>query len=281
MIKSILVPMNKSTSSLAALKTAVNLSKLFRARLYLLYVEDIKKMAAAIIGKSPSGVGLSLDLAKIGIEKKKLEKEIQIEMETVRGYYDSVKKDIETGHSLTVRTGNITKELLKCLKVVDLVVMGQAFKEDKSGYIENSIFKVLSKSHKPVITVHDGDNLGNNILIAYDGSLEANIGLKIVADFIPLLSPKITILSVKNKEKDAEPILKEAEKYFSPHDVNIEKIWKRGKAGENIINTVEEKNISFVVMGTGGEDKIKDLLLGETTRKVIKKLKVPVMLCNT
>ncbi|HPZ08327.1 MAG TPA: universal stress protein [Candidatus Eremiobacteraeota bacterium] len=282
MIKSILVPIGTSKCSFTALKTGVNLANLLKATLRLLYVEDTTKMVAVIV--ACRGVaGVSMGLPGIQTEKEELEEireEIEKEKEVVQKYYNEVKEQIEGEHSLVVRTGKVTEEILKEIKTVDLVVMGKSLKKDVSGEIQSSLFGVIQKANKPMIAVHDVEDLGKNILIAYDGSLSANNSLKILGDLIPVLSPKINILTVKNDKDEASHLLNEGESYFLPYKVEINKLWKSGKVAENIIKKVEKKQISFVVMGGYGDNKFKEFLLGSTTEQILKALDIPVMVCN-
>jgi len=224
-----------------------------------------------------------MGLPGIQTEKEELEEireEIEKEKEVVQKYYNEVKEQIEGEHSLVVRTGKVTEEILKEIKTVDLVVMGKSLKKDVSGEIQSSLFGVIQKANKPMIAVHDVEDLGKNILIAYDGSLSANNSLKILGDLIPVLSPKINILTVKNDKDEASHLLNEGESYFLPYKVEINKLWKSGKVAENIIKKVEKKQISFVVMGGYGDNKFKEFLLGSTTEQILKALDIPVMVCN-
>jgi len=281
MIKSILVPMGTSTSSQAALKTAVSIANLFRAELRLCYVEDISKMKEVLKAFRGAGGGVSMAMPGLDGEQKelkKLEEEIEREKAEVQKLYEEIKEKIEGEHSFIVKTGMVAEEILTEAKTVDLLVMGEALKEDKEGVIQKSVFDVIQKAKKPMITLNEGDSLGKNILIAYDGSVSADNALKVAGDFIEFLSPKVFVLSVKKNEADAKELFEKAEKNLS--EAKAEMIWKSGKAGEAILETVKEKEISFVIMGGYGDNKLKEFFLGSTTEVILKKLDIPVMVCN-
>jgi len=281
MIKSVLVPMGTSKSSQAALKTAVNIANLFKAKLCLCYVEDISKIKEVLKAFRGAGGGVSMGMPGLEGEQKelkKLEEEIEKEKAEVQKFYEEIKEKIEGEHSFIVKTGMVAEEILKEAETVDLLVMGEALKEDKEGVIQKSVFHVIQKAKKPMITLNEGDSLGKNILIAYDGSVSADNALKVAGDFIEVLSPKVFVLSVKKNEADAKELFEKAEKNLS--EAKAEMVWKSGKAGEAILETVKEKEISFVIMGGYGDNKLKEFFLGSTTEVILKKLDIPVMVCN-
>ena len=274
MIKSILVPMGTSEISICSLKTAVSLSNLFKAALYLLYVEDEAKVEDVITSTRAPGPGSTAGVE--GMLIKEVRKELEKEKEIALGYYENIKEKIEGKHEFIVKKGYVTDEIMKASKVVDLVVMGKSRKKD----IQKSISRVIQKSNKPMVAVSETVTLGDNILIAYDGSLTANNSIRVLGDFIPALSPKITLLTINNSEEKANAILEEAEKYLLPYEVEVEKVWKEGSVSENIIETVKEKNVTAVVMGGYGDNKIKEFFLGSTAKKILNNINIPVIVAN-
>ena len=279
MIKSILVPMGTSESSRSALKIAVNIANLFKATLRLFYVEDISKMKQVLIAYRGAGGAPSLP-GREDEELNKINKEIEKEKAQVQHIYEEIKDTIKGAHSLVIKSGIVADEVLKESKTVDLIVMGEALKEDKKGTIQKSILQVVHKTKTPMITVNTEDSLGKNFLIAYDGSVSSNNALNAAGNFTSAISPKIFILTVSKDEEDANSLLDKGAEYFESHDVEVEKIWKTGKVSDAIFETIEEKNISFVIMGGYGDNKLKEFFLGSTTEVILKKIDGPVMLCN-
>lgn len=274
MIKSILAPMGTSEISLYSLKTSVYLANLFKSHLYILYVEDESKIEDVITSSRIPGPGSTAGVE--GMLVQEVKNEIEKEREIARKYYEDIKDKIEVKHEFTVKQGYVSEEVLKASKIVDLVVMGKSLKKD----IQQSLSKAIKKGNKPMIAISDTENLGNSMLIAYDGSKSANNSLRVIGDFLPLLSPRITILSVNSSEEKANEIMEEAEKYLMPYELEMDKVWKMGSPSEIIIETVKDKDISFVVMGGYGDNKIKEFFLGSTAKKVLAAVNVPVILTN-
>lgn len=280
MIKSILVPMGTSDSSVAALKTSINLSNLFKAELRLLYVEDLRKINITMMNYMSAGVGISFDSPSLELENKKAEENIKKEIDFVQTMYNDCKSNIEGKHSLTVIKGDITEEILKETHSVDLLVMGKSLEKDTEGKLQGYIFNVIQKTNKPIISISKGDSLGDNFLIAYDRSTAANNSLRIIGEFIPLLNPAITVVTVKEDRDEAKLLIDEAKRYLLPYKEDIKTIWKHGKEVENIVEVIKEKHISCLVMGGYGDNKIKEFFLGRTTEQILNILDIPVIVAN-
>ncbi|MEQ8170175.1 MAG: universal stress protein [Candidatus Eremiobacterota bacterium] len=280
MIKSILVPMGTSDSSVAALKTSINLSNLFKAELRLLYVEDMRKINVTMMNYMSAGVGISFDSPSLELESKRAEENIKKEIDFVQTVYNDFKNTIEAKNSLTVIKGDITEEILKETHSVDLLVMGKSLEKDSEGKLQGYVFNVIQRTNKPIISVSKGDTLGNNFLIAYDGSTAANNALRIAGEFISLLNPAVTVITVKEDREEAKLLIEEAKKYLLPYKEDIKTIWKHGKEVENILEVIKEKHISCVVMGGYGDNKIREFFLGRTTEQVLNMLDIPVIVAN-
>ncbi len=280
MIKSILVPMGTSDSSVAALKTSINLSNLFKAELRLLYIEDMRKINVTMMNYMSAGVGISFDSPSLELENKRAEENIKKEMDFIQTLYNDCKNTIESKNSLTVIKGDITEEILKETHSVDLLVMGKSLEKDSEGKLQGYVFNVIQRTNKPIISVSKGDTLGNNFLIAYDRSTAANNALRIAGEFIPLLNPELTVITVKEDREEAKLLIEEAKKYLLPYKEDIKTIWKHGKEVESILEVVKEKQISCLVMGGYGDNKIREFFLGRTTEQVLNMLDIPVIVAN-
>lgn len=285
MIKNILVPMGSSRFSQNALNMAVEIGNIFRSNIRILYIEDISKIKDIIFASKAMG-GVSLDLPGIpegDSEIMKIREEIQKEKEVVQKYYDDVKGKISGSHIMISREGQVAEEILKDSRISDIIIMGKVLKKDSDQctMLQPSIMNVVYKTHIPILAICEDHKLGDHIIIAYDGSRSANNSLRVIANFIPNPIKKVTIIYIHKKEEEAMLILQEAEEYFKPFEVSVEKIWRKGdNVTEIIVNTAKELNASAIVIGGYGDNRLKEFLVGSVTEKVLKSVEIPVLLCN-
>lgn len=284
MIKSILVPVGVSKISQDSLKTAIELANLLKASVRILYVEDLAKVKNLFMAyRSVGSMSLDVPVTPSDMEYRAVEEEIEKEKIDVQRMYDEMKGQIHGSHNLEIKKGMVVEVILDEIKTADLVVMGKSLKRGATDCMElqDSIFEVIRKTNKPLLAVCEGKKLDGAFLIAYDGSRSSNNSLKVLGDFLAAISPKIFILTVKKTEDEARPLLDEAAKYFEPYErLVVEKVWKAGSATDDIIQTAQEVGASLIIMGGYGDNKLKELLVGSTTEKVLKAIKLPVLLCN-
>ena len=63
---------------------------------------------------------------------------------------------------------------------------------------------------------------------------------------------------------------------FATDEILVE----RGNPVEQIIKNAEELNCDLIVMGTHGQGTLADVMLGSTARRVIRRVKMPVLVVH-
>jgi nucleotide-binding universal stress UspA family protein len=63
-----------------------------------------------------------------------------------------------------------------------------------------------------------------------------------------------------------------------PEDVGVAHILARGKPAREIADRIEGSDYDLLVMGTHGRGRIGDAVLGSTSREVLHRVHVPVLL---
>ncbi|MBW2134900.1 MAG: universal stress protein [Deltaproteobacteria bacterium] len=184
---------------------------------------------------------------------------------------------------LEVVRGDLMEELVKASRSADLVVMGRGVRqpEAKTWRLSETTRRVLKKSWAPVLLppVAASWRPGGPYLLAYDGSLAANCGLRQVAQLAALTGGALTILSVGDAEVTAAN-LKEAQSYLHPYGLNLSLEGRTGKPEAAILELSREQNFGLVVLGAHGHHRIKDILLGTTTEKILHELDLAFLICS-
>ena len=142
----------------------------------------------------------------------------------------------------------------------------------------------------------------SNILLAVDVFHDTNKVFEYAIDLSNKYQSKLTILSVNeelvNKDEmimsrvkidkvmksNEEIALNTKEKInsillklnFRDSD-KIKIILREGSASQEIVQYAEEINADFIILGSSNQSKITELLMGSTSKTVIKKSKIPVL----
>ncbi len=289
MIRSILVALDGSGPARAAGRNAAVAARWFGARLRAVFVDDSAERArmAALpitpgtpVGGVPPSILVSLD---------DLEKDMARRRDEVAEFLRRLCEEMGVeGVALETVRGRPADCIVRLGHQVDLLVMGRSGfsagpDEDTLGSVCEA---VLHHANKPVL-VSTASEVGGPIVVAYDGRHPANNALSAACLFAeqarsgPAAGPLgLIVLCVKDTEQEAQPLLEEARQYLLPHGVEAEFVWQAGTVSKAIVAQVKEAGGGMVAMGAFGESRLREVLLGSHTRRVLLACTCPVLLAR-
>jgi nucleotide-binding universal stress UspA family protein len=152
--------------------------------------------------------------------------------------------------------------------------------------------RIIQRSEKPVMVIKENSALSvSKILCPVDFSSPSERALKNALIFARRFNAELIILSVsetttsswfsskEDLEKENKERLKAHTKDFEAflNKVNLEGVnWSReersGNPAQEILNTISDKNIDLLIMGTSGRSGLNRLIVGSVTEKVIREV---------
>jgi nucleotide-binding universal stress UspA family protein len=168
----------------------------------------------------------------------------------------------------------------KC-RLSDVFVLPRSSEEQNYDAI---ISTVLFSCKKPVIIVppeYKTDKKSKNILIAWDGSVEAS---NAVTFSIPLLiDANVHIVNFEETFDKLEISIDELKSYLELHNVNstiIDASSYTETVSNNILKLADRIGSELIIMGAWSHRRITELVLGGVTRDMYHKTKYPVFLSH-
>lgn len=276
MIKSILLSVDGSIYTEAAVLSCVTLARAFSARVRVLSVIDVRTYEWALSVGADSFVpvipssGYLEETRKF--QKEKAEAALQRSAELLR------REQIK--HELELTAGSPADTIYEYSRTVDLVVMGARGEFDKwKRKIIGATLEVVSRQiHKPLLIVSREFRPLHKVLVAYDGSSTANKALAMAGHIASRLALPVTILTVSTRKSEARLFLKEAEHYLKNFDLVCESVIVPGTPEQKITEYAEQQAFDLIVMGAYGRSRIREAILGSTTQTVMRDAQVPVLL---
>ena len=168
----------------------------------------------------------------------------------------------------------------------DLVILGQRIPDYDTGLRRPE--DVILSCGRPVLVVpYAGsrpDRLGDNVLVAWNGSREAG---RAVQEAIPLMttSSMVTVLLV-NPEEDADVELAEnlvahlgrhglrARTQVIRHDLATLAV------SDTILTQIAELDADLLVMGAYSHSRFREIILGGVTRDILRDMNIPVLMAH-
>ena len=135
-----------------------------------------------------------------------------------------------------------------------------------------------------------------NILVPIDGSEGSKNAIQKAKEFAMAFNSNVTLLHIRelpihegyiNQLPDymetikemSQNILNEGKSFFSDLEININIVALEGYPVQSINKYIDENDIDLIIMGSEGlgAGKMKKLLLGSVTDKVLRSAEIPVL----
>lgn len=277
MLKSIVVALDGSSSSANARKLALDVAGRTGAELVGLGVLDVPWVTApraTPIGGGSYQAHRNEELLSQGREK------IQERIAAFHGECEAA----GIGHSAIGAEGDPVQQVDAEADRHDLIIIGREtnFHGGVDHDIGETVEKLLHETPRPLIVVPDGDDMPgdpNVVVVAYDGSVTASRAMHMFVLLGLAKDREIHIVAIDGDQDQANAKASQAAALFRSHgyQANSHPVVSDGAASTAIMSAVSSLNAGRLVMGAFGHDGlIRRVLMGSTTKNMMRKSPVPI-----
>jgi nucleotide-binding universal stress UspA family protein len=179
------------------------------------------------------------------------------------------------------------EQALTHARTADLTILGQRNPSDANSELGIDFQeKFVLKLGRPVLFFPSSGECKvsfDNIVVAWDGGREA---ARAMSDALPLLklAKRVSVLTIEEK-KDLEHDLPDVDiaTYLAKHDVKMEIERSEDvemEVADWLIARMREEKANLLVMGAYGHSRFTELVIGGTTRFMLRKMKTPVLMSH-
>lgn len=270
MLKRILVGLNGSEYSRAAMDHAIGLAQRHQSALLGLGIVDEPHLAAA--ESVPLGGGAfkrERDVAVLQEAHRKIDGVLQTFAErcVAAGVVCAVEK----------LEGDPTRLLVREAQRADLLLLGKKHVpsiEWERG--THTLDQILRLTPRPVLCVPAARADASPVLIAYDGSLPAARTLYAFAVSGLAERRPLHVVSLGNEAAEHAQL---AADYLRGHDLTPQlHIEGQGRPAQRIGELAQQVGAGLIVMGTYGQPRLKEILFGSVTKSVLHDTQLPLFL---
>jgi len=276
MIKSILIPTDGSESNKVSLEYGLYLARRFDAQITGLHVVDIRSLEGPLLSDLAGSLGFSPYQSYLPKFQKVLEERGDLILE---GFQEACE-----AHSIQPKlkrlSGVVSSVIVEEAKKVDLVIIAQRGEHERwsNGLLGSTTESVVRRSPRPVLVSPNAFRECNNILLAYDGSVESNRALKTACELFSGGDTHLEGIVVTGSAKKCVTLTEEVESFVEPYKMDVEIACVEGEAAREILDHAGKKGIDLIIMGAFGHSRIHDLILGGTSAYIIRNTTLPVLL---
>src|SRR5262245_63946763 len=202
-IRRILVALDASPHSQAALEAASELAVVLKAELVGIFVEDVNLLRLAGLPFArevgyPSGTDRPLD-------GPSMERELRIQAEQARQTLAGVAGRRQLRWSFRVVRGQVTAELLTAAQEADLLALGRAsWASTRRVRLGGTAREVAAQALRPVLLSQQGRAISQPVQLAYDGSPAARRGLAVAARIASMTGGQLTVMVIADASDIAQ-----------------------------------------------------------------------------
>jgi len=178
------------------------------------------------------------------------------------------------------RHGSLSESLVELeqeIRVLVLGVRGESHDDVDSGHSAR-LETVIRSLHKPILVVNREFTQPKSILLAYNGNEASIKAVNMVASSPLFKSINCHLVNVSDNKKESMNLLNEAEKVLSGAELTVVSETLSGKVDDALVNYRQEHNLDMIVMGAFSHHRIRDILLGSFTGKMLERTQRPLLL---
>lgn len=200
-IRRILVGIDTSASSLAALEAALALAADHGAKVEGLFVEDLNLIRLAQLPFARQVISLGGHSRQVGL--RDMEQQLRIQADEARGALAESAYQYGVRWSFRVVRGDISAELIRAARDADLIILGRS---GLSGTrkVGSTTRTVLTKSGLQTLILERGARLARPVVTVYDDSEGSKQALERAMELAQSENRGLTVLIIADDEAQAD-----------------------------------------------------------------------------
>ncbi len=270
----ILVAVDYSNRSDAALEAAAMFAKITKANIHGIYVQEEHWEH---INRRPSATFINGLTGKTQLlEENRLDSEVKMIAKRLQRKLKSISRQHEIAHSWESIRGQVIEEILKAGKEADLITIGRrgssTLRKKKLGSTAKAI---IEQSEKPVLVLAESHFLGRAVTVVYDTSKESQKSLRLGLSIAEKNKSVLAVLVVDNHAEDETYRNKEVEQIIDEARVPVDVTTINQINIGNLIGLIKRQNPGLVII-----PKKQPLLHDGSPEVLLHYLRCAVLLMN-
>ncbi len=178
------------------------------------------------------------------------------------------------------RHGSLVESLIDLEDDIQVLVLGIRGKahEDDQRHLGAQLETIVRALHRPILVVNSVFTPPQRVMLAYDGSVAAQKALTILATTPIFKALPCHLVYVGDNSPTHDRLLTEAETELKQAGMDVRVDRLEGKGEEVLCRYRDEHNIDLTVMGAYSHTRLRELLLGSFTTKMLVNMEKPLLL---
>jgi nucleotide-binding universal stress UspA family protein len=268
-IRRILVPIDESTHSRAALEAAITMAAALQAEINCLYVEDVDILA---ISRYPFFREICT-YESIRRGTCEIERDFKLQADRIRKLIAMSARKTEVTWKFEVMRGGVKTMVLEQSAAADLTVMGRFGRAVLHSTMGSTVRHIILHGRGLTMFIDERFRLSPPVLAVYTGSELSERALDVLSNISRLVQGTLEIIvPVENQENFME-LKKQAEASIA--DINLQKIWHpvHPPTARELLSMLRTRHRQLLILPADAADHHPEDLLS-----LISRINNPVLL---
>lgn len=181
---------------------------------------------------------------------------------------------------LCQRGGSLMENLVDMEADTRVLVLGISGSDSQKNakHMGTHLETILRTLHKPILVVNREFKAPERIMLAYDSSVEAQKALDMVVTSPLYRGLTCHLVHASHNEAEAEKLLQHARGQLEGAGFEVISEVLSGNPEQAVLDYQTRHDIDMMVMGSFGHSRLRDMLLGSFTLKMLSGSSIPLLL---
>jgi nucleotide-binding universal stress UspA family protein len=199
----------------------------------------------------------------------------------VKARFDQACKDAGVEGSLAIDVGDVTQRICERAVLTDLIVVKIVNPPGAGVSALTSPFRtIIANSSRPLLTVPEKATQFERALLAYDGTDLSKEALFVATYLAEMWKTKLIVYTALDGSKIKADAQDYVRRYLEFHEVEAEYILSGQGAMDSLKQTVGEKQVDLVFMGSHGGSFLEQVFVGSALDYMLRESAVPTFICR-
>jgi nucleotide-binding universal stress UspA family protein len=268
MYKTILVPIGNDEQVETRLKASLTIGNKFDAYIKALHVVPTLKSLEQLTPYAYYSYDLYTKIWETQKQKAYEQKQV----------FNKVLSSYGGNYDWCAKEGDFMRTLKLMSRSCNLSIISQG--EDTYTDLMGSMARFMMESSTPVLAVPNkglNDNIGDNVLIAWDNSAEASRAVNNALPFL-IKANEITVLSISEERKHKSPT-EDICLMLNRMGINAKGVdeEEHNDRALRILDLADKWNVNLIVAGAWGHKRLLEVIFGGVTKTLYTSQKIPVL----
>jgi len=271
-IRHILVALDASPHSLAALEAAADMAANLNAELSGLFIEDINLLNLADLPFIKQVDPLSASLRPI--DRQLISRQFRVQAIRARKALEEVANRTHVQWSFRVIRGHVTAEIMAAASEADLVILGKAgWSPTREKRLGTTAQKILSEGPCLTLVLQQGIRLELCIMVLFDRSEDAQKALEVAVQVLHGKTGQLTVLLPVEDENVLQETHAQIDTFLQEYDLKAHYYKITNMNTQRLASLVNREKIGILLL-PGSSHLLKE----ESLQVLLKQVECPILI---